>query len=175
MNKSRATILISLIAITIILIWWFSPSQIIKRQTHTFVQCIDIPETATKTYRALKTNSFSNLLANAVACKVDISNYQSEFSRDQLIESHQLYAFNVSSAMASANNVEVSIIDDQNALSRAGIHFAIKSKKLAASGEKVELELKWKRNDAGKWQITNIEMLGALDDGLSASPDIMNN
>ena len=163
MTKSRTAILLSLVAIAIFSVWWLSPSQIIKRQTHTIVQCLDIPETATKTYRALKTHNFSNLLADAVLCQVDIANYKKEFSRDQLIESHQLYSYNVASASAAANHIEVSIIDQQNASSKANVSFTIRSKKVAASSEKIELQLNWKKNDAGNWQLTNIEMMGVLD------------
>ncbi len=151
--------LISLVAIIIVLVWWFSPSQIIKRQTQKIIQCLDIPETATKTYRALKTNSFSNLLARSVSCRVDIAEYQSEFSRDQLIESHQMYAYNVASAVAEASNIEVHIIDDKNARTNADIYFAITSKKIAAIKEKIEINLDWEKTDTGKWRLTNVEIV----------------
>lgn len=163
MNRSRVAMLISLVAIIIVLVWWFSPSQIIKRQTQTIVQCLDIPETATKTYRALKTNSFSNLLAKNVSCRVDIAEYKSKFSRDQLIESHQMYAYNVASAVAEASNIKVHIIDDKNARANTDIYFAITSKKIAAISEKIELNLDWKKTDTGKWRLTNIEMVGVTN------------
>jgi len=162
MSKFKTVMLFALVAITITLVWWFSPNQVIKRQTHTVVQCLDIRETATKTYRALKTNSFSNLLGNTVSCEVDIANYQSKFSRDRLIESHQIYAYNIDSAVAEASNVDVHIIDDTNASATADVNFAVRSKKASAASEKIELKLKWQKNDSGKWKLTEIKMIGAL-------------
>lgn len=163
MNKFRIIILTSLIAACIISIWWFSPSQIIKRKTETIVQCLDIPETATKTYRALKTNSFSNLLDNSATCQVDIANYQKEFSRDQLIESHQLFAFHVDSADATIHSMNVKIVDETHAVTTTVIDFALRSKKTPLANEQIELNLNWSKNKAGKWKLSKIEMQSALN------------
>ncbi|MGB2403553.1 MAG: hypothetical protein ACPIA7_09105 [Akkermansiaceae bacterium] len=163
MNKSRSIFLISLVAIAVILLWWLSPSQIIKRQTETVVQCLDIPETATKTYRALKTNSFSNLLESSATCRVDVANYQKEFSRNQLIESHQLFAFHVDSADAKVVSIGVKIIDETRAVATAAVDFAIRSKKTRLAEEEIELKLSWNKNQAGKWRLSEIVMEGTLD------------
>ena len=162
MSKFTATVLFALAIMTAFLVWWFSPSQVVKRQTNTVIKCLDIPETATKTYRALKTTSFSNLLANTVTCHVDIANYQRDLGHAQLVESHQLYAYHVDWASAKASNIKVSIIDDQHATTQADLNFTISSKKMAASSEIIALNLSWQKNDAGKWQLTKVEMIGDI-------------
>ena len=162
MSKFTVTVLFALAIITAFSVWWFSPSQVVKRQTNTVIKCLDIPETATKTYRALKTTSFSNLLANRVTCHVDIAGYQKDLTHDQLVESHQLYAYHVDWASAKASNIKVSIIDDQHATTQADLNFTISSKKVAASSEIIALNLSWQKNDAGKWQLTKVEMIGDI-------------
>jgi len=163
MKKSRLMALITLTGVVVILAWWLSPSQIIKRQTKTVVQCLDIPQTATKTYRALKTNSFSNLLERSVTCQVNIANYQRQFSRDQLIESHQLFAFHVDSSVAKIDSIDVEIIDDDHATANTVIDFAVSSKKTSLATEKIELNLSWSKSEAGKWKLTKVKMQGALN------------
>ena len=166
MSKFTATMLFALAIITAFLMWWFSPSQVVKRQTNTVINCLDIPETATKTYRALKTTSFSNLLAKTATCHVDIANYHKDLTHDQLVESHQLYAYHVDWASAKGSNIKVNIIDDQHATAQAELNFTISSKKMAASSELITLNLSWQKNDAGKWQLTKVEMMGDIAGGI---------
>jgi len=65
-------------------------------------------------------------------------------------------------ASAKASNIRVSIIDEQSATTQAELNFPISSKKMAASSEIIALNLSWQKNDAGKWQLTKIEMMGDI-------------
>lgn len=160
MSKFTVVLLFALVIVTGYLVWWFTPAQIISRQTHGVIQCLDIPETATKTYRALKTNSFSNYLAGTVACRVDITDYHRELSHDELIESHHFFAQNVDWASAKTSGTTVKIIDDNNATARSDINFSLKTKKSQTYSEAVTISMEWKKNEAGKWQLTAVDMLG---------------
>lgn len=160
MNKFMIMSLVALIVVTGYLVWWFNPTQIITRQTNGVIKSLDIAETATKTYRALKTNSFSNYLANTVACRVDIANYHRELSRDELIEGHHYFAHQVKWASAKASETSVEIIDDMQATSHSLIDFSLNTKKSESIREKVTIKMDWKKNEAGKWQLTALELTG---------------
>ena len=160
MNRFVIVSLFALIVVTGYLTWWYKPAQIITRQTNGVIQCLDIPETATKTYRALKTNSFSNYLANRVTCRVDIADYRRELSRDALIEGHHYFAHHVNWASAKATDTKVTIINDAEASARCLIDFSLNTKKSESFREKAAIRMDWKKNEAGKWQLTTLEMTG---------------
>lgn len=160
MNRFVIVSLFALIVVTGYLTWWYKPAQIITRQTKGVIECLDIPQTATKTYRALKTNSFSNYLANTVACRVDIADYRRELSRDTLIESHHYFAHNVSWASAKATDTKVTIINEAKASSHCEIEFSLNTKKSESFREKAAIRMDWEKNEAGKWLLTALEMNG---------------
>lgn len=160
MNRFAIVLLFALVIVTGYLVWWFNPAQIISRQTNSVIKCLDIPQTATKTYRALKTNNFSNYLAGTVACRVDITDYHRELSHDELIESHHFFAHNVDWASAKADNTTVTIIDDGHATSQSDIDFSLQTKKSDTYRETVTMRMDWEKNEAGKWLLTGVEMIG---------------
>lgn len=142
------------------LMWWFSPKQVVTRQTQKIINCIDVPQTATKTFRALKTNSFSNLLNGSVTCRVDIADYQSDFSRDRLIESHHMFVQNIDWASAKASNTEVEIMDDNNARAESVVDFKVRTKKADSVNEQFTISMQWEKNEDGKWLLARLEMIG---------------
>jgi|GEM_PF-944708 hypothetical protein len=160
MSRFSVISLFTVVIAAVYLVWWFSPNQIVTRQTHKIISCIDVPQTATKTYRALKTNSFSNLLDKTVRCRVDIANYQSDFSRDRLVESHQMFVQNIDWATAKASNTVIEVIDDQNASAQSTIDFKVRTKKTESVNEIFTISMQWKKNADGKWLLTSLEMLG---------------
>lgn len=160
MSRFSVFLIFAAVITSAYLIWWFSPKQVVSRQTQKIINCIDVPQTATKTFRALKTNSFSNLLASTVTCRVDIADYRSDFSKDRLIESHHMFVQNIDWASAKAGNTEVEIIDDKNASSQSVVDFQVQTKKAASVNEQFTISMQWKKNEDGKWLLTSLEMLG---------------
>jgi len=69
-------------------------------------------------------------------------------------------------ASAKGSNIKVNIIDEQHATAQAELNFTISSKKMAASSELITLNLSWQKNDAGKWQLTKVEMMGDIAGGM---------
>lgn len=159
MSRFSVLLLFSVVIAAAYLFWWFSPNQVVTRQTHKMISYIDVPQTSTKTYRALKTNNFSNLLDETITCRVDIADYQSDFSRDRLIESHHMFVQNVDWASAKASNTEVEITDDHHATAQSVVDFKVKTKKATSVNELFTISMHWKKNESGKWLLTSLEML----------------
>lgn len=156
MKKPLLALLAILIIVIGVLMWWFSDSQVIKRQTHAWIDTLTILSTDGKTSRAGKTQDFSGLLDASVTCSVNISDYQSDFQHDELEAAHHMMVHNCESSSAQIGNLEISEITGTQATVQADLNLALTEQGGRKHGESCKLELIWTKTDAGTWKIESI-------------------
>lgn len=160
MNKRLFFVVVIMAVIVGFLIWRYSDAQIVKRQSDMLIKTLNIAGSETKSFRILKTNTFTNLLANSVTCRVDIANYRSNFSYDDLEAQHHLFVNNVDTSSLKANNMIINKLSDSEAKLSADMSWSVTGKGVDRLSENGKLTLLWKKNTAGKWRITLMEING---------------
>jgi len=158
MKKSALIILAIFVVIVGVLMWWFSDTQVIKRQTQQLADSLTIAKTDGKTARLSKTQDFSGLLASSVSCNIDIADYKSELGANDLKEAHHMMAHYCESSSAQASQIEITAISDARSTVTADIDLAVIEKGGTKHGEPCKAILIWEKNDSGKWKLESIEI-----------------
>lgn len=143
-----------------ILMWWYSDAQVIERQSHQLAEVLTIESTDGKSARLGKTQDFSGLLDPSVTCTVDVSNYQSDFSHDELQAAHHMMAHNCEFSSAKISQIKITELTDTQATVDAELILSVTRKDGTRHGEACDAVLIWKKNDSGKWKIESIEIKG---------------
>lgn len=158
MQRSILVVFVAIATLTAGMIWWYSDAQVVKRQSNTLLESLNITGGETNSFRLLKTNSLTNLLADSVSCRVDMVNYQSEFSRAELEERHLLFVRNVESSSVRADEMSIDMLSKDQAKVSAGLSLAVTGKGGNRIAEQCQLTLLWKKNPDGKWRLTLMEI-----------------
>jgi len=158
MNRS---ILVSLVIVGVLcasLIWWYGDAQVIKRQSNSLLESLNITGAETRSFKMLKTNTFTNMLAKSVSCRVDMANYRSQFSYDDLEAQHHLFVNNVDTSSIKASNMAIEMLAFNEAKVSAGLSLAVTGKGRERFSENCQLTLLWEKTPDGKWKLTQLEI-----------------
>lgn len=158
MNKRFLCAVTILAIIAGFLIWHYSDAQVIKRKSNTLIDTLNITGSETRSFRLLKTGSFTNLLAKSVICRVDLANYRSEFSYDELEAQHHLFVHNVDTSSVKASNMDISMMSDDAAETNAELSLFITGKKGDGFSDTGKLTLLWEKDTSGKWRINTMKI-----------------
>lgn len=158
--KRNTTIALSLFTLIAgIILWWFSDTQILKRQTNQLAESLTISSTSKRTGRLLKVQSFQNLLDPEVRCAVDIAPYECDFQIDELITAFQAVAFSCDSTSARASDVVITFLDDDQATATADLSLILTRKNGTRHDEKCQATLLWKKNGQKEWKLHVIKLI----------------
>lgn len=162
--KKSLIITIGLFIIMIgVLMWWFSDTQVIKRQTQELANVLTIATVDGKTSRAARNQNFKSLLSKDASCTVDVKSYQGEFTRDDLIAAHHALVHTCKTANASASDVTITAINDTSATVTAKLAISVTEKNGNHHSETCQADLRWQKNDQGKWKLDSILILQSLN------------
>ena len=142
------------------LIWWFSDTQVIKRQTKALTECITTSSTDPQTTKALKNQKFISLLAADLHCSVQIKDYSYEFDRDDIAAAHLALLSYGESSSAEASDISLTFNSDDTATVTAYLNLDVTEKGGKAHRESSQAELTWKENEQNKWLIQKITLRG---------------
>lgn len=111
--KNPVIILLAiLVAIVGFLMWWFSPTQVVKRQINTLVETLNIAADDGKATRASKNQDFSTLLGEKFAAELNASGMQRYFTKDDAIEAHLALISTCQSCSLSMSNLVLDRVND---------------------------------------------------------------
>jgi len=142
------------------LIWWFSDTQIIKRQTKALAESLTISSTDPQTIRALKNQKFILLLAEDLHCSVQIKDYSYEFDKSDLAAAHLAMLNYGQSSSAEASNITLTFNSDTSATVTSTIDLTATEKGGKTHSESSQAELTWKKNEQKKWRLQKITLKG---------------
>ena len=158
MNKRFLSVVGILAIIVGFLIWRYSDAQVLKRQSNALIDSLNITGSETRSFRLLKTGSFTNLLAKSVTCQVNLANYRSTLSYDELEAQYHLFVHNVDTSSVKASNMDINIMSDSAAETTAELSLLITGKNGDGFSDAGKLTLLWKKDTAGKWRINSMRI-----------------
>ena len=115
MKKTIIAIAAAFLVIIGALMWWFSDSQVVKRNTHSLANTLTIKENDTKSTRALKGQDFATLLESDFSGSIEIKSYSGHISRDDAVSGHQYMALSVKSSHVTVTDINITNIDVETA------------------------------------------------------------
>ena len=158
MNKRFLCTVTILAIITGFLIWRYSDAQVLKRQSNALIETLNITGSETRSFRLVKTGSFTNLLSKSATCQVNLANYRSTLSYDELEAQHHLFVHNVDTSSVKASNMDISMTSDDTAETNAELSLFITGKKGDGFSDTGKLTLLWGKDTAGKWLINTMKI-----------------
>lgn len=158
MKKPVIITLCTLSLIIASLAWWFSDSQVVKRQTHELTRLLTVASTDGKSTRALKNQNFTSLLSPAVSGHVDLPDYQSDFGHSDLVSAHHSLVHLCRSASVTPSNLKISKPEQNRAGVTADLDLSVTEKDGTRHDETCQATLIWQKNDQGKWKLSSIEI-----------------
>lgn len=154
--KKIHIILVLLIINAGILLWWFSDTQVIKRQTNAFGETLVILKEEGKGARALKRQQLAGLLSDSLICSIKVKNYNYEFSKDELTQAHLAMTSLCHSSSAEASEISITIGSDTSATVTTTLDLSATEKGGQIHRATCRTELTWHKNDQGKWRLSTI-------------------
>jgi hypothetical protein len=158
MKKPVIITLCTLALIIASLAWWFSDTQVVKRQTKQFAKVLTIASNDAKSTRAQKNQNFTSLLAKSVSCHVNTANYQSDFHHDDLVSAHHMMVHSCQSSSATPSNLQISKPENNQATVTADLDLSVTEKDGTRHSDPCQATLVWQKNDQGKWKLSSIEI-----------------
>lgn len=158
MKKSHIIILSLFVINVVVLLWWFSDTQVIKRQTKALAETLTIVKEDGKSTRALKSQKLDGLLAVSLICSVEVKQYNYEFSKDELIQAHLAMTSMCQSTSAAASNIAISIDSDTSATVTADLKLSATENRGQTHNESCQAKLKWQKNDQGQWRLSSVHI-----------------
>ena len=141
-----------------ILVWWFSDSQVIKRQTVELADLFTMSSGDGKTSRASKNQNLGELLDEKLTCTIDLDEYHGEHGRDSLLEAHLYLGKACESSSVQASGIEIISLTDNSATVEAEFNILVRTTGGSTYSENSPVTLVWLKNDSGKWQLSKITL-----------------
>lgn len=158
MKKSHIIILSLFVINAGVLLWWFSDTQVIKRQTKSLAKSLTIDKEDGKSTRALKSQNLDRLLANSLVCSVEVKQHNYEFSKSELTQAHMAMTNYCQSSSANTSDFSIDITSDTTANVTATLNLSA-----TENGGKIHTEsclatLTWQKNDKNQWRLDRIHI-----------------
>ncbi|BDS05540.1 hypothetical protein NT6N_05800 [Oceaniferula spumae] len=141
-----------------ILLWWFSDSQVIKRNTRNLAATLTIKLDDNKSTRAMKSQDFSALLAPSFRGSVDTDNHQGVITKDEAISGHQFLAFKCQFSQANVSEIEITRIEDNRATVTAQFEISLTTSGGASYSDEADGTLVWMRTKDEIWVLESAKL-----------------
>lgn len=141
-----------------VLIWWFSSSQVIKRNTRELAATLTISADDSKATRGLKGQDFAALLAPDFTGSVAVDNYQGDIDRDEAVMGHQYLAFQCQFSQAKVSAIEITGIEDGQATVTAHFQINVTTKGGTSYSDEADGVLIWVRTEEDTWKLQSAEL-----------------
>ena len=159
--KKTHLIILSILTLNIIaLLWWFSDTQVIKRQTKTLAESLSMAKSDSQSIRALKHQKLILLLSDKLECIIDVSNYSHTFDRSELTEVHLAVLNYCESTSAEVSDISISFNSDTSATVTSHLNLAATEKGGKTHSESCTTELTWQQNDESQWRLSRLSLKG---------------
>ena len=139
-----------------LLVWWFSDSQVIKRQTVELTELFTMSSADGKASRISGNQNLAKLLDKEFSCSIDLKQYQGEHGRDSLLEAHLYLGSACESSSVNASNIEIITLTDESATVQAQFSIEVRAKGGSGYSDDSPATLVWRKNDSGEWRLLKI-------------------
>lgn len=138
------------------LVWWFSDSQVIKRQTGALADAFTMRADDSNATRVSKNQALIELLDSKFVCSIDLESYDSELRKDELLSGH-LYLVRVCQAsQVQMANLEITSLTDTSATVVGDFSISIREKDGGSHAERSPATLLWTKTEKGTWKLEEV-------------------
>ncbi|MGB0775920.1 MAG: DUF4440 domain-containing protein, partial [Akkermansiaceae bacterium] len=131
-------------------IWWYSPTQVVKRKSQALIQTLTIHSDDGKTERASKNQTFSSLIGSPFTAEVSTAMLSRKMGASEATESHLVLTQVCSSSSLEISNMEIETSGDSITVTGAAkVHVSIKDG--GSHSESGKATLIWKQQD-NEWK-----------------------
>lgn len=139
-----------------LLLWWFSDSQVLKRNTQALAEHLTISANDAKSTRAAKSQDFVALLAADFGGTLKTNTYTGDITRDEAASGHQYFAQSCESSSVTVTDISINSISGTSATIEATYGASIVMKGGRSYSENAQATMIWKKADGGVWKLQSI-------------------
>lgn len=140
------------------MLWWFSDTQVVKRQTKDLVTSLTMTESDSQSIRALKHQKLTHLLADKLECTIKVSEYSHTFNRNELTEAHLAVLNYCQSTSAKASDISINFDNDTTATVTSTLDLSATEKGSKTHSESCTAELTWQKDNENQWRLSRISL-----------------
>ena len=157
--KKFHIILLSMLVLNMIgMLWWFSDTQIIKRQTKDLAASLSMTQSDSPSSRALKHQKLTHLLAAKLKCTIEVPGYSHTFNRSELTEAHLALLNHCKSSSAKASAISISFENDTTAMVTLSLDLSVIEKSDKTHRETCTAELTWQEDSENQWRLIRVSL-----------------
>lgn len=140
--------------------WWFSDTQVIKRQTQDLAETLTMLKEDEKGTRALKSQQLAGLLSDSFRCSVQVKDYNHEFSKTELTQAHLAMTSYCQSSSAEASDISINFDNENTATVTSTLYLSATETGNKTHSESCNAELTWEKNEDRQWRLIQISLKG---------------
>lgn len=141
-----------------VLLWWFSDSQVIMRNTRALAESLTIAADESKSTRALKSQDFAALLATDFSGSVQVDHYDGQIRRDEAVSGHQYLALSSESSHATVVDIAITSLEDDRATVTAKFSILVNTKGGGSYSDSADATLRWVKTADEIWKLKSAEL-----------------
>lgn len=141
------------------LVWWFSASQVIKRNTRELAETLTISAGDSKATRGFKGQDFAALLDADFVGSVDVENYQGDIGRDDAVSGHQYLGFSCQFTRAEVTEIEIINLEGNQAEVHAHFEMHVTTKGGSSYSDEADATLIWVRSKEDTWLLQSADLV----------------
>ncbi|MFK7911238.1 MAG: hypothetical protein AB8F34_11660 [Akkermansiaceae bacterium] len=138
------------------LVWWFSDTQVIKRQTIKLTEVFTIKADDGKAARISKNQALGELVDREFSCTIDLENYNGSHSKDQLLEAHLYLGQACESSAVRVGEIEILSITDSRAEVKADFSISVRLTSGNSYTESAPATLIWAKSETENWKLREV-------------------
>lgn len=146
------------IALTGVLLWWFSDSQVVKRNTRALAESLTVPADANKSARAIKAQNLAALLAPGFTGTLETDHHTGTVRRDEAITGHHYLTMSSESSHATLTDIEITDLNATSATATADFSIMVTSKDGGSRSETGQAVLTWEKSGDDLWKLASASL-----------------
>lgn len=156
MKKPLIIIGTSFVLATGFLIWWFSDTQVIKRQTVELTELFTMSSGDGKASRVASNQNLAKLLDQKFTCTIDLDNYQGNHGRDALLEAHLYLGQSCQFSSVQVSDINIQSQTDSSATVQAEFSISVRMKGGSTHSESSPATLTWAKTSNDEWRLAEV-------------------
>ena len=151
--KRLAVLLFLLLALTGFLLWWFQPSQVVKRRTHRLLETLTLDENTGRSIRQMGGYSLNQLLAPEVELSSSgISQANGSFERHEIESAYNWLCERAKFSRFSMDAVRSVTVEGDGATVSCSVDAIVELPEIRPADGRYRCTFRWSRGEDG-WRL----------------------
>jgi hypothetical protein len=141
-------------------VWWFSPTQVLKRRTRALLDTVSVAADSGRIARGIQASGIDGFLAKNVKLEVPDEEASGSWSRDGVGAGFRYVATECDFTRFELGSIESLVIGEDTATLDCWVDAEVQVDKRTRVSGRYRTEFAWKK-DEGRWRITAVKMADA--------------